>query len=126
MFSRRRRLAMLVPALVAGPLILMSAPGNADAASGSSHKHGHALGLDGGPARDGGEDGQSIADLAAQYSAERSAPGATVSAAALLAARGQATALAASAGPLGRADVIVLQRGADRFHRPNMVQRRRR
>jgi len=89
---------MLVPALVAGPLILMSAPGNADAASGSSHKHGHALGLDGGPARDGGKDGQSIADLAAQYSAERSAPGATVSAAALLAARGQATALAASAG----------------------------
>jgi hypothetical protein len=66
--------------------------------SNNGRKHGHMMGFDGGPARGGDDAGGSIADQAAQYSAERSAPGTSVSAAALIAARGQAAALAATAG----------------------------
>jgi len=96
---KRSRLLVTLGALTAltGPLILLSAPGGADAASNGTHRHGHVIGFDGGPAR-GGDDGASLADRAAQYSAERTAPGTTVSAAALLAARGQANALAARGG----------------------------
>ena len=90
---------MLVPALVTAPMLLLSVPGGAGASPGpnSGHKHGHMTGLDGGPAHPDDPAG-SLADQAAQYSAQRSAPGTTVSAGALLAARGQAAALPARAG----------------------------
>ena len=98
-FSRRRRFILLVPALVTAPLLLLSATGNAGAAADSNghHKHGHATGFDGGPAR-GGDDGGSLADRAAEYSAARSAPGTNVSAAALIAARGQAASMPVRGG----------------------------
>ena len=85
---RRSVFSLVVPALVAAPMLLVSS--TADAAS-SHHgdKHGHMIGYDGGPAR-AGDDGGSLADRAAEYSYARSAPATSVSAAALLAARQQA------------------------------------
>ncbi|MEO6999042.1 MAG: hypothetical protein ABI112_13250 [Terracoccus sp.] len=56
------------------------------------------LGYDGGPARASGDDEGAIADRAGQYASMRSAPGTSVSAAALVAARAQAAAMRTSGG----------------------------
>ncbi|HEV7148340.1 MAG TPA: hypothetical protein VGN48_15220 [Pedococcus sp.] len=67
-------------------------PGATAAPGGNGHKHGHEVGYDGGPAR-AGDDGQAVIDRAQQYSQQRTAPGTSVSAGALTAARAQAAAM---------------------------------
>ncbi len=100
--SSRLRFRLALPALVTAPVLVLSLTGSAVASPHGSHqvprhKGGHATAYDGGPSR-GGDDAGSLADRAAQYTAERTAPGNHVSAAALLAARQQAAALPVRAG----------------------------
>ena len=78
-----------------------------------------------GGSRDTG-DALEVADHADQYAGERSAPGTTVSAAALLAARPQAASLPAAGGSLTEITARRTGRRARRLHRPGVVQRRRR
>ena len=97
------RLRRAAPAAVVGSLLALSLTGTALAAPHQSngsyprHKGGHATAYDGGPSR-AGDDGGSLADRAAEYSFQRSAPAASVSAAALLAGRAQAAKLPVRAG----------------------------
>ena len=98
MSAYRRRVAALAPVILAVPLFCVSAAGDASASPGGGRHHGHQLGYDGGPARGGDDDGGSIADQAEEYSMARTAPGTSVSAGALVAARAQAAAMPASAG----------------------------
>ncbi len=84
-------------------VLALSLTGTAYAAQNQGHgsyhrpKGGHATAYDGGPSRSG-DDAGAIEDRAAEYAAERSAPGNHVSAGALLAARAQAAALPVRAG----------------------------
>jgi len=95
--SSRLRFRLALPALVTAPVLVLSLTGSAVASTHGSHqvsrhKGGHATAYDGGPSR-AGDDGGNLADRAEQYTAERTAPGNHVSAAALLAARTQAAAM---------------------------------
>ena len=103
MSSRRRRLRVAVPALVSAPVLALSLTGSAFATA-PSHGHsydrahgGHATAYDGGPSR-AGDDGGSLADRAQEYAAQRTAPGTSVSAGALLSARAAAARLPMRAG----------------------------
>jgi len=92
-----------LPAVVLSSVLALSLTGTAYAAQNQGHgsyhrpKGGHATAYDGGPSRSG-DDAGAIEDRAAEYAAERSAPGNHVSAGALLAARAQAAALPVRAG----------------------------
>ena len=95
----RRRFRVLIPALLASPVLALALVPAASAANAQGRHHpGHAVGYDGGSARSAGDDGGALADQANQYSAERSAPAASVSAQALLAARSQAAGLPVRSG----------------------------
>ncbi len=96
-FGSRRTAWLALPALASAPLLVLALTGSALASSaghGSAprHKGGHATAYDGGPSRTG-DDGGALSDRAAQYTGERTAPGTSVSAGALLSARAQAAAL---------------------------------
>ncbi|HEX2903466.1 MAG TPA: hypothetical protein VHO01_08415 [Jatrophihabitans sp.] len=103
---KKRRTTLVIPALVASPLLAAFLMPTASAAPAAANPHakphhpGHAVGYDGtyvpndgGPARSPEDDGGDLADQAQQFSYERSAPADSVSAQALLAARAQAAAM---------------------------------
>ena len=97
MSSSRRCMGLALPPLLSVSLVALSLVGSAFAAP-SSHgvmrrsPGGRAPAYDGGPSR-GGDDAGSLADRAQQYTAQRTAPGTSVSAGALLNARAQAARL---------------------------------
>ena len=93
----RRRVRLALPVLVVAPLLVFSLTGSALGAphgqgEGPRQKGGHATAYDGGPSR-GGDDAGALSARAQEYASERTAPGTSVSAGALLAARDQAAAL---------------------------------
>ena len=97
MTSARRTTRLALPALATVPLLALTFAASALASghphnSAPRHKGGHVTAYDGGPSR-GGSDGGALFDRAAEYTAQRTAPGTSVSAAALLSARAQAAKL---------------------------------
>lgn len=92
----RRRVQLALPVLVVAPLLVFSLTGSALGAphgqgEGPRQEGGHATAYDGGPSR-GGDDAGALSARAQEYASERIAPGSSVSAGALLAAREQAAA----------------------------------
>ena len=87
--------------MITAPVLALSLTGVGLAASHATGRHGakagHEIGYDGGPAR-AGDDGGALMDRAAEYTGARTAPGTTVSAQALLAARQHAAAMPVRAG----------------------------